>query len=118
MLRDDFDPSSAACVFLYSESRPGQLFASSPQFFVKALVERSERKLVLGAHISQADGFAVVPDPTAELSAWETERGNDSTIDPPTMLFQCLTTQMQNLVTVAARRRETAVPSDPEASAD
>jgi hypothetical protein len=28
-----------------------------------------------GAHFSQADSFAVVPESTAEPSAWETERG-------------------------------------------
>jgi hypothetical protein len=47
---------------------------------VTASGERLNEGVVVEAHISQADSSAVVSDPTAKLSAWETERGNDSPI--------------------------------------
>jgi hypothetical protein len=80
-------------------------------FGCKALVQRrlkhSAMDVRFDAHFSQADSFAVVPEPTAEPSAWETERGkcfHDHQCNR--RLSQGLTTEMQYVVTLAALTRE------------
>jgi hypothetical protein len=63
-------------------------FASVAQIAQSVSDERVNKGVVGEAHFSQTDGSAVVPHAmdktTAEPSAWETERGNDGTIDGPT----------------------------------
>jgi hypothetical protein len=74
----------------------------------KALVRRrlkhSSIEVDCDAHFSQADSFAVVPEPTAEPSAWETERGrcfHDHQCNQ--RLSQGLTADVQYVVTPMAR---------------
>jgi hypothetical protein len=74
----------------------------------KALVRRrlkhSSIEVDCDAHFSQADSFAVVPEPTAEPSAWETERGrcfHDHQCNQ--RLSQRLTADVQYVVTPMAR---------------
>jgi hypothetical protein len=74
----------------------------------KALVRRrlkhSSIEVDCDAHFSQADSFAVVREPTAEPSAWETERGrcfHDHQCNQ--RLSQGLTADVQYVVTPMAR---------------
>jgi hypothetical protein len=72
-----------------------------------ASIEDSAIEVGFDEHFSQADSFAVVPESTAEPSAWETERGkcfHDHQCNR--RLSQGLTTEMQYVVTLAALTRE------------
>jgi hypothetical protein len=84
----------------------------------KALVRRrlkhSSIEVDCDAHFSQADSFAVVPEPTAEPSVWETERGKCSHDHQCNRrLPQGLTTETQYAICCRASGHKTATPSGP-----